>query len=149
MFDRIEVYDPNGQLTHVEDNRSLEDARLAKKELINQEREVRLATGLWYMGHFWDTSERARTNLTGIMTGISAGLPLPDNFVWRDNNNNNVPFSPTNLLELGGYMLSYVNMVYNVSWYMKEQIETLASIEEVDAYVLFWPDGNMDGSKPA
>ena len=149
MFDRIEVYDPNGQLTHVEDNRSLEDARLAKKELINQEREIQLAAGLWYMGHFWDTSARARTNLTGIMTGISAGLPLPDNFVWRDNNNNNVPFSPTNLLELGGYMLAYVNMVYNVSWYMKEQIDALATIEEVDAYVFFWPDGNMDGSKPA
>lgn len=148
MFDRIEVYNPNGSLSHIEDNRSVENARAVKQDRVNEEREVQLAAGLWYMGHFWDTSGRARTNITGIMTGVSSGLPLPENFVWRDNNNNNVPFTPTNLLELGGYILSYVNWVYNVSWVMKAQLDALTTKEEIDAYVLVWPDGDMDGTKP-
>ena len=148
MFARIEVYNPDGSLSHIEDNRTVEIARANKQEEINVMREEMLAAGLWYMGHFWDTSARARTNITGVLTGVTAGLPLPANFVWRDNNNNNVPFTATNLVMLGGYIIQWVNVVYGYSWSMKAELDTKTTLAEIDAYTIVWPSNDMDGTKP-
>lgn len=149
MLQRIEVYNPDGTLSHVEDQRTVEQARLDKQEEINVMREEMLAAGLWYMGHFWDTSGRARTNVTGVIAGVTAGLPLPSGFVWRDNNNNNVPFTATNLVTLGGYIIQWVNIVYGYSWNMKSQLDTKTTLAEIDAFVITWPSNNMDGTKPS
>ncbi len=148
MLGRIEVYNSDGTLSHIEDGRTVDFARSEKQELINIQREEMLASGLWYMGHFWDTSARARTNITGVLTGVTAGLPLPANFVWRDNNNNNVPFTESNLVMLGGYIIQWVNVVYSYSWSMKAQLDTKTTLQEIDDYVVAWPSNDMDGTKP-
>lgn len=148
MLGRIEVYNPDGTLSHVEDDRTVDFARSEKQEMINIQREEMLASGLWYMGHFWDTSARARTNITGVLTGVTAGLPLPSNFVWRDNNNNNVPFTESNLVMLGGYIIQWVNVVYGYSWQMKAQLDTKTTLQQIDDYVVAWPSNDMDGTKP-
>lgn len=148
MFARIEVYNPDGSLSHVEDNRTVAQARADKQELINVMREEMLVAGLWYMGYFWDTSARARTNITGVISGVTAGLPLPAGFIWRDNNNNNVPFTATNLVTLGGYIIQWVNVVYMYSWQMKAALDAKTTLAEIDAYQIVWPSNNMDGTKP-
>lgn len=151
MSNRIETYDGAGNLVTVEDNRLLEDVKRAKWDEINEYREVILNRGIWFIGHHWDSSERARSNVTGALTGAMAGIPLPPDFTWRDNDNINVPFDVTMLTALGGYIMSFVNMVYAASWNMKTIIDGFATREEVDAFIVAdqaWPDGNMDGTRP-
>lgn len=151
MTARIETYDNSGNLIEVVDNRILEDVKRAKWDEINEFREVVLNRGIWFIGHHWDSSERARSNVTGALTGVMAGIPLPPDFTWRDNNNNNVPFDAQMLTALGGYVMAFVNMVYAASWQMKNVIDAFETLEEVDAFLVAaqaWPDGNMDGTKP-
>ncbi len=151
MLSRTETYDGQGNLLGVVDNRSVEAVKAEKWAKINEYREVVLNRGLWYMGYLWGSDERSRANITGVTAGVATGIPLPDGFTWRDNNNNNVPFTSTNIVTLGAYMLGYVNWVYNASWQMKNVIDAMTTLEELDAFVIAaqaWPDGNMDGTMP-
>ena len=152
MSDRIELYDGAGTLLSVSDTRTLDEVKRGKWDELNAYRELQLANhGLWYMGHWWDASDRARSNITGAITTVVVGVPLPSGFVWRDNDNNNVPFTATNLITLGSYMALYVNEVYGTSWYFKTIIDSLTSLAALDATIIAdlpWPDGNMDGTRP-
>jgi hypothetical protein len=151
-MDRTETYHSNGALMSVVDNRNLDDMKAKKWDEINAYREVILDRGLWYMGYLWGSDERSRANITGVTAGIATGIPLPTGFTWRDNNNNNVSFTATNIVTLGAYMLGYVNEVYNASWTMKTTVDALTTLDAVDAFIIAnqtWPDGNMDGTKPA
>lgn len=152
MLNRTETYHSNGALISVVDNRSIDDVKAEKWAKINEYREVVLNRGLWYMGYLWGSDERSRANITGVTAGVATGIPLPEGFTWRDNNNNNVPFDATNIVTLGAYMLGYVNWVYNVSWGLKTVVDALTTLEELDAFHIpsqAWPDGNMDGSMPS
>lgn len=152
MLNRTETYTSNGTLVSVVDTRSLDDVKAEKWTKINEHREVILNRGLWYMGYLWGSDERSRANITGVTASVATGIPLPPGFTWRDNNNNNVPFTVENIVTLGAFMLAYVNMVYNASWQMKNEVDACTTLAELDAYVIpqrNWPDGNMDGTKPA
>ncbi len=148
---KIDTYAANGALISSVDTRNLDDVKAAKWAEINTYRDVVLSFGVWYMGYLWGSDPASRANITGAVAGATAGVPLPPNFTWRDNNNNNVPFTLTNLITLGGYVLGYVNEVYNASWTMKATVDTLTTTDAVDAVVVplqAWPTNNMDGSMP-
>ena len=151
MSQKIELYDGKGTLISVTDTRNLETVKTNKWNEINEYREVILNQGLWFMGYNWGTDGRSRTNITGAVASMTAGIPLPEGFTWRDNNNNNVPFNGTLLVALGGNLMAYVNMVYEASWAMKTVVDALETLSEVDDFIVAkqsWPDGNMDGSMP-
>jgi hypothetical protein len=150
MLNKLEVYD-NGVLISVEDNRTVGATILKLNNDINTHRETRLAAGMWYLGYFWATDARARTNLTGMVAAVTAGIPLPPNYTWRDNNNNNVPMNAQGLITFSGYLLLYVNQVYTYSWALKAQIDACETLEDLDAIDIYsgWPDGNMDGTMPS
>jgi hypothetical protein len=151
MATRNETYDSNGNLLSVVDTRSIEQVKEVKRQEINAYREVKLDSGLWYLGYNWDTDERSRANITGMTAGMASGIPLPAGLTWRDSNNNNVPFNQTKLVTLAGYILLYVNQVYGASWAMKSVLENMETLEELDAFDVrtqSWPDGDMDGSRP-
>lgn len=148
---KTETYDSTGALISVEDGRDIAAVKEAKWKLINEYREVVLNRGLWFMGYQWGSDERSRANITGVTAGLATGINLPQGFTWRDNHNNNVPFDNQKIVTLAAYMIAYVNMVYNASWQMKNLVDALETLDEVDAFVVSaqaWPDGNMDGSKP-
>jgi hypothetical protein len=152
MAIRTETYDGQGNLLAVVDDRILGDVKVDKWNQINAYREVILNRGLWYLGYLWNTDERSRQNITGVTAGLGAGIGLPANFTWRDMNNNNVPFTQQQTVMLAGLTMAYVNMVYNASWTMKNEVDSMTTLAEIDAYLIpvqAWPDGNMDGSKPA
>lgn len=152
MTERIETFDGQGNLVSAVDGRDLTVIKEAKKELVNIERERQLDLGMWCYGHFWDTAERGRANVSGMVAGLAAGVPLPQGFVWRSKNNVNVPFTAQMLVGLGAYTLQFVNQVYGASWYIKSQIDTLTTLEAVDNFNIRshpgWPTGNMDGTMP-
>ena len=149
---KIDTYHANGALFSSSDTRVLTDVKTAKWNEINAYRDYVLSLGIWYMGHFWGSDPTSRANITGAVAAAVAGIPLPSGFTWRDNNNNNVSFTLTNLVTLGGYLLAFVNEVYNASWTMKSTVDALTSLDDVDAFIVplqSWPDGNMDGTKPS
>ncbi len=149
MPGKTEVYE-NGVLIATEDNRELAATKLEANDIINVYREVRLARGMWYLGYNWATDDRARSNLTSMITSITVGIPLPTPYYWRDNNNNMVEMDVTGLVTFSAYLVSYINQVYTYSWSLKADIEACTTLEDLDAIDLFnnWPDGNMDGSMP-
>lgn len=153
MTERVETFDGAGNLVSSVDNRNLGAVKAAKMELVNAEREVQLDKGMWVYGYFWDTAERGRANVSGMVAGLAAGVPLPSNFVWRTRDNINVPFTAQMLVGLGAQTLNFVNQVYGASWYIKQQIDALTTLEQVDAFNIkshpAWPSGNMDGSMPS
>lgn len=152
MTQRIELYDGAGTALGVSDDRSLVDAKATKNEEVNALREIMLEKGMWVYGYFWDTGERGRANVSGMVAGLAAGVPLPQGFVWRTRDNINVPFTAQMLVGLGAQTLNFVNQVYGASWYIKQQLEAMTTNEQVDALDLknhpAWPSGNMDGSRP-
>lgn len=151
-MDRTETYHSNGALISIVDNRDITELKDKKWNDINAYREIVLNRGLWYIGYLWGSDERSRANITGVVASVATGIPLPEGFTWRDNNNNNVPFDATKIVTLGAMMLGYVNMVYNASWNMKTLVDALSTLDAVDAFVIAdqaWPDGNMDGTKPS
>jgi len=153
MATRNETYDGQGTLLELVDNREIGEVKTSKWNQINEYREVVLNRGLWYLGYLWNTDERSRQNITGVTAGIAAGIPLPADFTWRDMNNNNVPFTLQNTVTLAGLTMQYVNLVYNASWEMKNEVDALTSLEDIDAFVVpehpLWPNGDMDGTRPA
>lgn len=152
MTDRTELYDNVGNLVHVADNRNIDDVKAALNDKVNTYRDTVLNRGMWLYGQNWDTAERGRANVSGMTAGIAAGIPLPENFVWRSNENINVSMTAQTFVYLGAQVLNYVNMVYGASWYIKAVLDSLTTLAEVDAFDYkghpAWPDGNMDGSKP-
>lgn len=149
---KTDTYDSSGNLVSSVDTRDLLDVKLAKWNEINRYREVVLDRGIWFLGFLFGSDERSRANVTGVVAGVTAGIPLPDGFTWRDNNNNNIPFNVQALVGLAAYIMLYVNQVYAYSWGLKNVVDALETLGEVDAFVVSsqaWPDGNMDGSKPA
>lgn len=152
-MDKVETYDGNGVLLGVHDGRELAILKERKKEAVNVLRETQLDKGMWVYGYFWDTSQRARENVSGMVAAIAAGVPLPANFVWRTRDNINVPFTSSMLVGLGAQTILFVNVVYNASWMIKAEIDALETNEAVDALDIanspLWHNGDMDGSKPA
>jgi len=152
MMQKTDTYAANGALISSVDNRDLSAMKLKKWNDINAYREVVLNRGIWFMGYLFGSDERSRANVTGVVAGVTAGIPLPDGFTWRDNNNNNVPFNAQALVGLAAYIMLYVNQVYAYSWGLKNVVDACSTLAEVDAFIVSqqaWPDGNMDGSKPA
>ena len=152
-MDKIETYDGAGNLISVIDTRDLQVLKERKKETANAAREHYLDHGMWVYGYFWDTSQRARENVSGMVAALAAGVPLPENFVWRTRDNINVPFTAQMLVGLGAQTVNFVNLVYTASWIIKSEIDALTSNDDVDAYDIasspHWPNGDMDGSKPS
>ena len=151
-FSKVETYN-NGILVSSDDNRVLADVLSTYSDDVNNYREWWIDnTPMWFIGHPWAADTISKTNVTGAITTILVGVALPDNFVWRDENNINVPFTAKEMITLGSLMAAFVQIVYAASWEFKAQADACTSLAEYDALpplaLLPWPDGNMDGSMP-
>jgi len=70
-------------------------------------------------GNTYNSDIVSRINLSGITDAMANGYVLPSNFVWRNIVNTNIPFTSTEILNLGISMMGWVNAVYQVSWNYK------------------------------
>lgn len=134
MGDRIEIYDSNGNLIEVKDTRELSEEKEKIKLIINDYRDLILKSGMTWNNIKWDTNEISRQNINGIVTGITIGLPIPEPILWRDYNNITRQLSKNELIELAGSLLFFVQTCYEISWYHKNNIDNLNTIEELDMY---------------
>lgn len=141
MSNRTEVFDSSGNLIGVEDTRTLEEAIRKKHDAINEHREKLFDSGIFYMGYIFDSDEKSRLNVTAVTAAIASGIPLLPGFSWRSQNNTSVPMTSQQFMGLAVALLARTNQIYGVSWYHKDAVSTLETLEAVDAYdfTLGWP----------
>ena len=100
----------------------LERVRADLTGQVNAVRDRQLAAGITFNGHRYDSDPASRANLVGVVASISAGIPLPDGFVWRDADNNEVPMDGPGLTELGAALLAHTYACHVYSWELKAQL---------------------------
>lgn len=99
---------------------------------VNTARDQRLeALTVTLDGLTFDADNDGRTNLNGVLTAISLGIPVGTTILWRDSANVNQALTPTQLVTLGGMMLAAVQQVYEKSWEIKDNLLPTLSTEEL------------------
>lgn len=123
-------------------------ARLNTK--INTYRDNYINCGVVYMGHLFDSDDRARENILGMCSAISLGINLPENFTWRSRLNVDVPMNATQLTIFGIGVLTFVSACFSASWYHKDSINAMTTDTVMDYveydYMIGWPSRSLDGS---
>lgn len=141
MGQKIEVYNPDGSLLTVEDDRLLEDAIADKKNMINLVRDEKIEEGYEWNGNIYDIDNISMSILSNYTMAVSNGVALPPNFTWRTKDNVNIPLTASELIQLNSILILYVNQVYSYSWELKAVLDNMQDIEEVDAFdiEIGWP----------
>lgn len=112
---------------------SLEEQKYAKSSAIDAYRVKVLSAGVVFNGYQFDSDPTSVSNLTAVVSSVSAGVSLPSGFVWRSSANIDVPMSAADLVGLLGTMIQTANTVYQTSWIKKQAISAAASQVELDA----------------
>lgn len=141
MGKRIEVYNPDGTLLTVEDDRLLSDAVAEKKNMINLIRDNKINEGYEWNGNLYDIDTTSLAILANYVTTVSNGIALPSNFTWRTKDNVNIPLSASELIQLNSILILYVNEIYSYSWQLKNILDSFNSLEAVDGFDvdIGWP----------
>ena len=121
---------------------SNEELKAQKLTDINSWREVALNSTIIYDGNVYDSDQRSRDNLTGIVAYIANGGSLPSPFIWRTADNQSVQMDATAVSNFGAAMVDHVNTQYSISWVLKAQVEAVDIgapdyVDQMDAIV--WP----------
>lgn len=112
----------------------LQDAKIQLTRWINEYRDHILEDCFIYDGHRWDCDKQARSNLMGVVTFVNVGGTLPPDFVWRDYDNNFVPMSSAQLLEMFFSAAAFTTACYQASWTHKATMNGLTLTEDVLSY---------------
>ena len=117
----------------IEDKPTLEKLKDQAKGKINQIRKIIINFGVVYKGIKFDSDEETISRLSAIISSAQLGNPLPDNFAWRSANNEMIPMTMTELIELLNVMTQNVSSTYSTSWEKKQQIDNAQSEDEIAA----------------
>ena len=104
-----------------------------RKKYINSKRNEALSFGVEYNGNTYDSDPTSQGNLTKIHTGVNDGYVLPTGFTWRTSDNQDIPFSVSDVNNLAHIMLDHGNYVYNNSWTKKKDIDDATTVDEVNS----------------
>lgn len=115
----------------------LQAARQAKRDAITKACNGAIDSGFEYNGHTYDSDSRSRQNITGLAAALTAGVPLPEGFTWRDADNNDVPMTAQDVIALGAAAIQHVQACYAISWDLKAAIERKRSIKGLED--VQWP----------
>jgi len=111
---------------------NMEIIKNRKRRMIEADRDQAIANGVSWNDYVWDCDEVSRSNLTGVVASFNAGVPLPDNFIWRTKDNQNVLISGEEAVQLGSAMLAHVNNAYQESWNRKADVDAATTEEQVN-----------------
>lgn len=141
MGQKVEVYNPDGSLLRVEDTRTLGETKDQMKALVNQIRKDKISAGYTWNGNIWDIDSESMSILSNYCSAISNGIELPDGFTWRSKENINVPMTEVELSQLNAILINQINAIYNYSWQLKETIDGISELAELDSFDVFigWP----------
>lgn len=112
---------------------SLETIKNQRKNFINSERDRVMNEGVEYQGVLFDCDDQAKTDVTGVITGIIAGIPLPENFTWRSKENYDIPMESEDVMNLGVAIMNYRHAILKHSWELKDLIDSKTTKTDVNA----------------
>lgn len=149
MFWMIDEDDTVREMTSEEKDTNYLASSISEKWIeVSAYRNHILYNGFNYNSVPFDSDTQSITNITGTQTFISAGGTLPENFVWRTENNTNQAFDNTTFTYFYMASVAWVEAIWAVSWYHKANIAALTHYADVIAYdfTAGWPTGFAGGT---
>ena len=114
---------------------------ISADDLAAKNNEVNVETGrrlgiltVVYNGWTFQAGPSSRSNITGVLTAISAGITVADPFLWRDADNVGRSLTLAQLIALGGTMLAAADALYNKSWEIKDALTAIVSATDFRAF---------------
>ncbi|EHC5870289.1 DUF4376 domain-containing protein [Salmonella enterica subsp. enterica serovar Eastbourne] len=121
----------------------IEDARRQKHDDINAWRSSQENANyiFTFNGHQWDYSKATQERLT-LSVQMAKANKLPEGFIWTDADNNDVPVTAGELLNLSDAidqaMFAKGLEIHMRQRQMKEDLAGLATVKEILAYHIGW-----------
>ncbi|ECP9363146.1 TPA: DUF4376 domain-containing protein [Campylobacter jejuni] len=117
---------------------SSEDAKLKyakefKKDEIDKAKDNAIEGGVSYKDKIFQSAEKDRNLLTSTVSLFAITKQLPEGFVWISKDNEAVPFTLEELIELGGIMANSVNTNTIKARNLKDKVEQAQTLEEIEA----------------
>ncbi|HEC2404485.1 TPA: DUF4376 domain-containing protein [Campylobacter jejuni] len=117
---------------------SSEDAKLKyakefKKDEINKARDNAIECGVSYKDKIFQSAEKDRNLLTSTVSLFTITKKLPDGFVWISKDNEAVPFTLQELIQLGSIMANSVNINTIKARTIKDKVEQAQTLEEIQS----------------
>ncbi|MDJ5401738.1 DUF4376 domain-containing protein [Salmonella enterica] len=122
----------------------IDDARRQKHDEINRWRSVQENANYTFMfnNHRWDYGKATQERLT-LSVQMAKQNRLPDGFIWTDADNNDVPMTAGELLNLSDAidqaMFTKGLQIHMRQREMKETIDNLTDIKAIQNYKADWP----------
>lgn len=101
---------------------ALEDVKAEKRAEVDAWRDKVRYSGVSLGGYTFDSDPTATVNITGWMTAVNAGIPLPEGFSWRTQDNNDIPFQEEDVKALAAAIVLKTALCYQRAWALKAQI---------------------------
>ncbi|EGC6704052.1 DUF4376 domain-containing protein [Campylobacter jejuni] len=129
---------------------SSEDAKLKyakefKKDEIDKAKNNAIEGGVSYKDKIFQSAEKDRNLLTSTVSLFAIAKQLPEGFVWISKDNEAVPFTLEELIELGGIMANSVNTNTIKARTLKDKVEQANTLEEIEA--IKWDNETLKKSK--
>ena len=120
---------------------SLDAFKQRRNDEVTARKAITLAAGVTWNGHRWDADTAAQLNVSGMATSINAGVPLPRDFYWTSFDNENVPMTAQDVLDLGAAIVAFNFAVHDRNRSLKAQIEMASTLSDVAAINITtgWP----------
>ncbi|HFP7510568.1 TPA: DUF4376 domain-containing protein [Campylobacter jejuni] len=117
---------------------SSEDAKLKyakefKKDEIDKAKDNAIEGGVSYKDKIFQSAEKDRNLLTSTVSLFAITKQLPEGFVWISKDNEAVPFTLEELIELGGIMANSVNTNTIKARTLKDNVEQAQTLDEIEA----------------
>jgi hypothetical protein len=102
----------------VEDDPTIRSGILAS---VNAERSRRKEALTVTLGDWtFDADDESRSNIVGILSAVSSGVPVPFPQDWRDSSNVTRSLSQEQLVNLAAMMMGALKGLYDASWTLKD-----------------------------
>lgn len=112
---------------------SLDAFKATRHDLVSAQKAAVMALGTSLHGYRWDADAAAQLSVNGMATSINAGIPLPSAFYWTSFDNQDVPFTAQDILDLSAALAAFNFAVHDHSRTLKSQIADAATIDAVMA----------------
>lgn len=109
----------------------LEYSKKLKKDEINRLKDSAIESGVSYKNKIFQSSEKDRNLLTSTVSLFSIARQVPEGFTWISKDNEFIPFTLQELIELGGLMANSVSINTVKARNLKNQIDNAQTLEEV------------------
>lgn len=97
---------------------------------INDWATQQINSGVSYLGHPFSSDPDSRALIAGWAAHLASGGSLPEGFVWRTTDNQDVALTPEDIAALNAAFVLKANRVRGIAWDLKARLQTVQTYEE-------------------